>query len=29
MVILVIGLTTLILDLTYPLMDPRITYERG
>ncbi len=29
MVILVIGLTTLILDLTYPLMDPRITYERA
>ncbi|MEA3407246.1 MAG: ABC transporter permease [Chloroflexota bacterium] len=29
MVILVIGLATFTLDLTYPLMDPRITYERA
>jgi peptide/nickel transport system permease protein len=28
MVILSIGLATLILDLVYPLLDPRITYER-
>src|SRR5690606_34830116 len=26
--ILAIGLTTLILDLLYPLLDPRITYQR-
>jgi len=29
MVILGIGLATLLLDLTYPLLDPRITYERN
>jgi len=29
MVILGIGLATLLLDLTYPLLDPRITYERS
>ena len=29
MMILGIGLATLLLDLTYPLMDPRITYERA
>jgi peptide/nickel transport system permease protein len=28
LVIVTIGLTTLILDLTYPLLDPRITYQR-
>ena len=27
LVILGIGVATLLLDLTYPLMDPRITYE--
>jgi peptide/nickel transport system permease protein len=27
LIILGIGLATLLLDLTYPLMDPRITYE--
>ena len=29
MVILAIGLATLILDLIYPLLDPRITYTRS
>ncbi len=29
MVIVAIGLATLILDLTYPLLDPRITYRRS
>ena len=29
MIILAIGLATLIIDLTYPLLDPRITYRRG
>ena len=28
LVIVVIGLLTLILDLTYPLLDPRIAYDR-
>ena len=28
LVIVAIGTATLLLDLTYPLMDPRITYER-
>ena len=28
LVIVTIGLTTLILDLVYPLLDPRITYQR-
>jgi peptide/nickel transport system permease protein len=28
-VIVTIGLATLILDLVYPLLDPRITYKRG
>jgi peptide/nickel transport system permease protein len=28
LVIVTIGLTTLILDLIYPLLDPRITYQR-
>jgi peptide/nickel transport system permease protein len=28
-VIISIGLSTLILDLIYPLLDPRITYQRG
>ena len=28
MVILAIALATLILDLIYPLLDPRITYQR-
>ena len=29
MVIVSIGLATLILDLIYPLLDPRITYRRA
>ena len=29
MLILSIGLATLILDLIYPLLDPRITYRRA
>jgi ABC-type dipeptide/oligopeptide/nickel transport system permease component len=29
MVIVTLGLATLILDLCYPLLDPRITYRRG
>lgn len=29
LVIVTIGLTTLILDLIYPLLDPRITYQRS
>ena len=28
-VIVAIGLATLILDLIYPLLDPRITYRRA
>jgi peptide/nickel transport system permease protein len=28
-VIVTIALATLILDLVYPLLDPRITYKRG
>ena len=28
-VIVDVGLATLILDLVYPLLDPRITYRRG
>ena len=28
MIIVAIGLATLILDLVYPLLDPRITYAR-
>jgi peptide/nickel transport system permease protein len=27
--ILSIGIATLVLDLIYPLLDPRITYKRG
>jgi ABC-type dipeptide/oligopeptide/nickel transport system permease component len=28
-VIISIGITTFILDLVYPLLDPRITYQKG
>ena len=28
-VIVALGLTTLLLDLLYPLLDPRITYQRS
>jgi ABC-type dipeptide/oligopeptide/nickel transport system permease component len=29
MVILTLGLATLVLDLVYPLLDPRIRYHQG
>jgi peptide/nickel transport system permease protein len=28
-VIISIGIATLVLDIVYPLLDPRITYQRG
>ena len=27
--VVTIGLATLLLDLIYPILDPRITYQRG